>query len=34
VALIGEFNIAGEFWNVQPLFDELGIRILCTLAGA
>jgi len=33
VALIGEFNIAGEFWNVQPLFDELGIRILCTLAG-
>ena len=33
VALIGEFNIAGEFWNVQPLLDELGIRVLCTLAG-
>lgn len=33
VALIGEFNIAGEFWNVLPLLDELGIRVLCTLAG-
>ena len=33
VGLIGEFNIAGEFWNVQPLLDELGIRVLCTLAG-
>ncbi|MBF0310965.1 MAG: nitrogenase iron-molybdenum cofactor biosynthesis protein NifE [Magnetococcales bacterium] len=33
VALIGEFNIAGEFWQVHPLFDELGLRLLCTLAG-
>ncbi|MBF0173168.1 MAG: nitrogenase iron-molybdenum cofactor biosynthesis protein NifE [Magnetococcales bacterium] len=33
VNLIGEFNIAGEFWNVLPLLDELGIRVLCTLAG-
>lgn len=33
ISLIGEFNIAGEFWNVQPLFDELGVRILCTLSG-
>ncbi|MBF0382407.1 MAG: nitrogenase iron-molybdenum cofactor biosynthesis protein NifE [Magnetococcales bacterium] len=33
VNLIGEFNIAGEFWQVLPLFDELGIRVLCTLAG-
>ena len=33
VNLIGEFNIAGEFWHVLPLLDELGIRVLCTLAG-
>lgn len=33
VNLIGEYNIAGEFWYVAPLFDELGIRILCTLSG-
>lgn len=33
VNLVGEYNIAGEFWNVAPLFDELGLRILCTLSG-
>lgn len=33
VALIGEFNIAGEFWNVAPLFDELGLRIVGKLSG-
>lgn len=33
VNLIGEYNIAGEFWHVLPLFDELGYRILCTLSG-
>lgn len=33
VALIGEWNVGGEFWNVAPLFDELGLRILCTLSG-
>jgi nitrogenase molybdenum-cofactor synthesis protein NifE len=33
ISLIGEYNIAGEFWNVAPLFDELGLRILSTLSG-
>ncbi|MCB1907617.1 MAG: nitrogenase iron-molybdenum cofactor biosynthesis protein NifE [Rhodocyclaceae bacterium] len=33
VNLVGEYNIAGEFWHVAPLFDELGLRILCTLSG-
>jgi nitrogenase molybdenum-cofactor synthesis protein NifE len=33
VNLIGEYNIAGEFWNVAPLFDELGLRILGRLSG-
>lgn len=33
VSLIGEYNIAGEFWNVAPLFDELGLRIIATLSG-
>jgi nitrogenase molybdenum-cofactor synthesis protein NifE len=33
VNLVGEYNIAGEFWHVLPLLDELGIRILCTLSG-
>lgn len=33
INLIGEYNIAGELWYLTPLFDELGIRILCTLSG-
>lgn len=33
INLIGEYNIAGEFWQVLPLLDELGLRILCTLSG-
>ena len=33
VTLIGEYNIAGELWNVLPLLDELGLRVLCTLSG-
>jgi nitrogenase molybdenum-cofactor synthesis protein NifE len=33
INLIGKYNIAGEFWSVLPLFDELGLRILATLSG-
>ncbi len=33
INLIGEWNVGGELWNVAPLFDELGLRILCTLSG-
>ncbi len=33
ISLIGEYNIAGEFWNVAPLFDELGLRIIGNISG-
>ncbi|MBT0960539.1 nitrogenase iron-molybdenum cofactor biosynthesis protein NifE [Denitromonas iodatirespirans] len=33
INLIGEYNIAGEFWHVLPLLDALGYRVLCTLSG-
>jgi nitrogenase molybdenum-cofactor synthesis protein NifE len=33
INLIGEYNIAGELWDVLPLFDELGIRILAKITG-
>lgn len=33
ICLIGEYNIAGELWHILPLFDELGLRVLCTLSG-
>lgn len=33
INLIGEYNIAGELWNTLPLFDELGLRVLCSMSG-
>jgi nitrogenase molybdenum-cofactor synthesis protein NifE len=33
ISLCGEYNIAGEFWHVTPLFDELGLRVLGNLSG-
>lgn len=33
IALVGEYNIAGELWHVLPLLDELGLRVLCSLSG-
>jgi nitrogenase molybdenum-cofactor synthesis protein NifE len=33
INLIGEYNVVGEFWQVKPLFDELGIRVLATFCG-
>jgi nitrogenase molybdenum-cofactor synthesis protein NifE len=33
INLIGEYNVVGEFWQVKPLFDELGIRVLASFCG-
>jgi len=33
INIIGEYNLSGELWQVKPLLDELGIRILCTISG-
>lgn len=33
INLIGEYNIAGELWNVLPLFQKLGIRVLAKITG-
>jgi nitrogenase molybdenum-cofactor synthesis protein NifE len=33
VNLIGEYNIAGELWQVVPLLDRLGIRVLSRITG-
>ncbi|WP_426441222.1 nitrogenase iron-molybdenum cofactor biosynthesis protein NifE [Bradyrhizobium genosp. P] len=33
INLIGEYNLSGELWQVKPLFDELGIRILSCISG-
>jgi nitrogenase molybdenum-cofactor synthesis protein NifE len=33
INLIGEYNVAGEMWNVLPLFEKLGIRVLAKMTG-
>lgn len=33
VNLIGEYNIAGELWQVLPLLDRLGVRVLSKISG-
>jgi nitrogenase molybdenum-cofactor synthesis protein NifE len=33
INIIGEYNVAGELWQVKPLLDELGIRILACISG-
>ena len=33
INLIGEYNIAGDLWGMQPLFDQLGIQVLSCFSG-
>ena len=33
INLIGEYNVAGELWQVRPLLDRLGIRVLASITG-
>ena len=33
INLIGEFNLSGELWQIKPLLDEIGIRILSCISG-
>jgi nitrogenase molybdenum-cofactor synthesis protein NifE len=33
INIIGEYNVAGELWQVKPLLDELGVRILACICG-
>jgi len=33
INVIGEYNLSGELWQVRPLFDALGIRVLACLSG-
>lgn len=31
--IIGEYNLSGELWQVKPLLDEMGVRILACISG-
>ena len=33
INIIGEFNLSGDLWQVKPLLDRLGVRILACLSG-
>lgn len=33
IAIIGEYNVVGELWQVKPLLDALGIRVLSCISG-
>ena len=33
INIIGEFNLAGEFWAVKPLLEKLGMRIRACIPG-
>ncbi|MBB4286861.1 nitrogenase iron-molybdenum cofactor biosynthesis protein NifE [Roseospira goensis] len=33
IALIAEYNIQGELWQLTPLFERLGIRLLSCITG-
>ncbi|MHB8302557.1 MAG: nitrogenase iron-molybdenum cofactor biosynthesis protein NifE [Acidobacteriaceae bacterium] len=33
INIIGEYNLSGELWQVKPLLDELGVRILACISG-
>ncbi|HEX6362461.1 MAG TPA: nitrogenase iron-molybdenum cofactor biosynthesis protein NifE [Albitalea sp.] len=33
INIIGEYNLSGELWQVKPLLEALGIRVLACLSG-
>ncbi len=33
VNIIGEYNVAGELWQVKPLLERLGMRVLASISG-
>lgn len=33
INIIAEFNVAGDLWQIKPLFDQLGIRVLSCITG-
>ncbi|MGX5844519.1 nitrogenase iron-molybdenum cofactor biosynthesis protein NifE [Mesorhizobium sp. ArgA1] len=33
INVLGEFNLSGEFWQVKPLLDRLGIRVRACIPG-
>ncbi len=33
INIIGEYNLSGELWQIKPLLDALGVRVLSCISG-
>ncbi len=33
INIVGDYNVAGETWNILPLFTKMGIRVLSKITG-
>jgi nitrogenase molybdenum-cofactor synthesis protein NifE len=33
INILGDYNVAGELWQIKPLFERLGIRLLASITG-
>jgi len=33
INIFGEYNIGGDLWELQPLLENIGYRIVCTMTG-
>ena len=33
INIIGEYNLSGELWQVKPLLDAIGVRVLACISG-
>lgn len=33
INLLGEYNVAGDLWMIQPLFEEMGLEIVASFTG-
>ncbi len=31
--IVGEFNVAGDLWDIKPLFKNIGVNVLCAITG-
>ncbi len=31
--IVGDYNVAGETWNILPLFQKMGVRVLSKITG-
>jgi nitrogenase molybdenum-cofactor synthesis protein NifE len=33
INIVGDYNVAGETWNILPLFQKMGVRVLSKITG-